>query len=272
MAAQAIPPGLTYPCIKTAMTPSPRIVAGNWKMNKTVAEAKSWLARFLESYQPSPYVEVQVYPSFTALHTMALVASDRSIRVGGQNIHEEDRGAYTGEVSAVQLREAGADVVLIGHSERRLYAGETDAMLARKMTAAIYAGLQPVLCVGENREDRETHRHEDVVGYQLEQGLAGWEPTSGVPLVIAYEPVWAIGTGMTATPRDAGAMHAHIRRTLNKLPVHVPDVRILYGGSVTPSNVGELFATPGIDGVLVGGASLDPLGFLEIVRAAQRLR
>lgn len=254
------------------MTPSPCIVAGNWKMNKTVAEAKSWLARFLESYQPSPRVEVQVYPSFTALHTMALLASDRSIKVGGQNIHEEERGAYTGEISAVQLREAGAEVVLIGHSERRLHAGETDAMLARKLTAAIHAGLQPVLCVGENREDRQAQRHEDVVGLQIERGLAGWEPSAGIPLIIAYEPVWAIGTGMTATPQDAGAMHAHIRRRLEKLPVHIPEVRILYGGSVTPDNVAELFATPGIDGVLVGGASLDALGFLEIVRAAQRLR
>jgi triosephosphate isomerase len=248
------------------------IVAGNWKMHTTPADAGE-LARTIAARTRETGVIRVICPPFVCLAAVrdALAVADPSVAVGAQDVHHELAGAYTGEISAPML--AGlATWVIVGHSERRRDAGETDEQIGRKLGRAIDAGLRPILCVGEQLADREAGRATDVVDGQLAGALAGHEPDALVAggLVIAYEPVWAIGTGRNAVGSDAAAMADGIRASLRSLGWGAPaaDVPVLYGGSVTSANIGEFFAEPAIDGALVGGASLKPDEMAGIVARA----
>lgn len=243
-------------------------------MYKTIGEAYAWMDAFLTGYQDIPGVEVVIFPPFTALHSLYARFQGAGPELGAQNLHAQREGAYTGEIGAGMIRDTGAGWVLVGHSERRLYQQENEPLLATKIRAALQAGLRPVYCVGELLEERENGTHEATVSRQLREGIPPLDPSEWDRLVIAYEPVWAIGTGRTATVGDAGAMHRFIRQEITSLssasdPNGIP---ILYGGSVKPNNAGELFDCPDIDGVLVGGASLDPGSFQAILAEAQRRR
>jgi triosephosphate isomerase (TIM) len=242
-------------------------VAANWKMHKTVAEAAEFVAALLPKVEGAG-AEVVICPSFLALGEVVARCRESAVRVAAQNMHEAEAGAFTGEVSAPMLLDAGVDAVILGHSERRGLFGETDEALARKLPAALAAGLEPILCVGESEEERDAGRTEAVLERQLDADLA--EVASGrlAEVVVAYEPIWAIGTGRTATPEQAQETIAFVREVLRKRGGEADSVRILYGGSVKPGNAAELLSMPDIDGALVGGASLDPNEFSEIVRAA----
>jgi len=242
-------------------------VAANWKMFKTVHDGFVYVKELARLVQDVSDVEIVVAPPFTALHTCAEAARNTSIGIAGQDVHFEKEGAFTGEVSAGMLKEAGADYVIIGHSERRTLFGETDAGVAKKVAAALAAALTPIVCIGETLAERERGETFGVLDRQLRDGLGG-VPAAELPgLVIAYEPVWAIGTGRTATAEQAQEAHAHIRRRLRETFGDEPaaSCRILYGGSVKPANTRELVMQPDVDGALVGGASLDVLAFHEIV-------
>lgn len=246
------------------MSERTKVVAGNWKMN----HGPEAVAGFVEGLElPAEGPRVMLFPP--ALSVAAMVARrPRGVEVGVQNIHWEPGGAFTGEVSAEMAREAGATLALIGHSERRHLFGETDEEVARKVEAAHRAGLTPLVCVGETLEQRRAGRVEEVILAQLDAALEVVDPDD--PLIVAYEPVWAIGTGETATPDDAAAAHGALRaRTRERGPVDPDRLAILYGGSVKPGNAAELMAAPDVDGVLVGGASLDPVSFAAIVRAGR---
>jgi len=248
------------------MTRTPYLAA-NWKMNKTVAEA----ARFVDALLPqiaATQHDVVVCPPFLDLHEVVERSRGSAVRVAAQNMHEADSGAFTGEVAAPMLVEAGVDAVILGHSERRQYFGETDEALARKVPAALGAGLEPILCVGESEEARDAEQTDGVLEGQLEADLAGVEPPRLADVVIAYEPIWAIGTGRTATPEQAQETIAFIRDVLRGAGAEADRLRILYGGSVKSGNAAELLSEPDIDGALVGGASLDPGDFAAIVEAA----
>src|SRR4051794_15637345 len=249
--------------------PRTPMVAGNWKMNKTATEARALARDLLLTIPDSDAVEVVLCPPFTAIATVAEAIDQRRFRVFAQNMHEELSGAYTGEISAPMLRDAGATGVILGHSERRQLFGETDESLARKVLAALAGGLQPILCVGESDEQREAAETEDVVRAQLEADLASLDTAQLAEVVIAYEPIWAIGTGKTATPDQAQAACAFVRSVLAERDAPVADaVRVLYGGSMKPDNAAELIAQPDIDGGLIGGASLAAEDFAAIVAAA----
>ena len=243
-------------------------VAGNWKMHKTAAEAAEFVAR-LAAHVPDG-ADVGVCPPYTALAEAARAAAGARIGVYGQNMHQAASGAYTGEVSAAMLLDAGADGVLIGHSERRQYFHETDESVNAKVAAAHDAGLWVILAVGETESEREAGKTEEVLRRQLEAALAALGGERAAETTIAYEPVWAIGTGRTATPETAQAAHAFVRRVLAELynDEVAASVRIQYGGSVKPENAAELFAQPDIDGGLIGGASLALEDFAAILRAA----
>jgi len=245
------------------------IVAGNWKMNLTVAESKELASAVLaEIGEGFSGCEVGVAPTFVALSETGKVIESGSLFLAAQNCHFENDGAYTGEISARMLLAAGCSYVIIGHSERRQFFGETDVIVNRKVRKALQEGLNVILCVGETLEEREGGITGDVVTRQVKGGLDG---IAGIgELVIAYEPVWAIGTGKTATSEQAQEGHALIRRTVAELyGTEAADcLRIQYGGSVKPSNAAELFAMPDIDGGLIGGASLNAADFAAIVRAA----
>jgi triosephosphate isomerase len=244
------------------------ILAGNWKMHKTRAEARELVQALLAALPADSGREVVVCPPFTALAAVAeLLPADGRIRLGAQNVSAEAQGAYTGEISAAMLADAGCSYVIVGHSERRSLYGEHDAWINRKLHAVLRAGMRPILCVGETKQQRDAGDAEAVVNAQLRAGLADVEAAQFAELVIAYEPVWAIGTGDTATAADAQAMHAAIRATLAELggAEAAEGVRIQYGGSVKPDNVDELMAQRDIDGALVGGAALQAAGFLRIV-------
>lgn len=245
-------------------------IAGNWKMNKTVAEATT-LVRELRAAvsMVRDRVEIAVAPPFTALHPVAKALEDSNIALAAQNCHAQDSGAFTGEVSAPMLKEVGCRWVILGHSERRQLFGETDAGVNRKVAAALKAGLLPIICVGETLEEREANRTLSVVETQVKGCLAGFGKAEGATFVIAYEPVWAIGTGKTATSRQAQEVHAHIRALLSGLwgQDTAEAVRIQYGGSVKADNAAELLSMPDIDGALVGGASLKVADFAAIVKA-----
>ena len=248
------------------------IVAANWKMHTTPAEAGS-LARTVAARTRVPGVTRVICPPYTSLASVgaALAEDDPGVGVGAQNVHHELQGAYTGEISAPML--AGlASWVIVGHSERRRDAGETDALIGRKLQRAIEAGLRPILCVGEQLAEREAGEQEAVVDRQLRGALAGQAPAAleAAGMVVAYEPVWAIGTGRTASGRDAAAMAAAIRATLADLgfPAGGEHVSVLYGGSVTSASMDEFMAEPSIDGALVGGASLKPDEMAGIVTRA----
>lgn len=245
------------------------VIAGNWKMHHGPSATRSFFAD-LDVGAVEAEHEILVFPPTVSLRDAADVAPAR-VGIGVQNIHWEDEGAFTGETSARMAREAGAGFVLIGHSERRHVFGETDEEVRRKVEAAILHELVPVVCVGETLEERRAGRVDEVIMRQLGAALPSLAQ-GGARFVIAYEPVWAIGTGETATPEDAAAAHATLRAGLEDGVgvAGAPKVSILYGGSVKPDNAAELLAAPDVDGVLVGGASLDPSSFVAIAMAAAR--
>jgi len=244
-----------------------RIFAANWKMHLGPGGARRFLDAFLQEYRPSSDREVWFFPSAVALEAVVERVRDHSgLKAGVQNVYWESKGAFTGELSVPMAREAGAVAALVGHSERRHVFGETDEDTARKAKALIAAGLTPLLCVGEKIEEREAGKTLSVVERQLGAlDDLGCDALAG--LTVAYEPVWAIGTGRTATPSDAAEVHAAIRAWFGGRGVPAAEVRVLYGGSVNVDNVGALVSEPEIDGVLVGGASLDPATWLRIAQA-----
>ncbi|MFP4039889.1 MAG: triose-phosphate isomerase [Desulfosudaceae bacterium] len=248
------------------MTQRTPLIAGNWKMFKSWREAKDTAARLAELKIPAER-EVMIAPQFTALLPVAQALQGSPIGLGAQNLHWETEGAYTGEISAAMLTAVGCRYVIIGHSERRLYFHETDQTVNKKIAAAQTAGLAPVLCVGESEADRDAEKTFSILDNQIRNGLQGFDLNQMAGLVVAYEPVWAIGTGKTATSDQAQEAHAFIRRTLAELFGDGPatDIRILYGGSVKPANIAELMGMTDIDGALVGGASLDADTFYEII-------
>lgn len=247
-----------------------KIIAANWKMNMTVSETESFLNDFRMEVEDVSSVEIVIAPPFTAIAKLSeLLGGSQKIRLGAQNFYFEKSGAYTGEISATMLRELFVKYVIIGHSERRAIFGETDAFINKKVLAALASELKPILCVGETLAEREAGKEKEVLETQLRGGLAGVTAEQLLDIVIAYEPVWAIGTGKTATSAQAQDAHAHTRAVLAELTdqATADKVRIQYGGSVKPSNAVELLTQPDIDGALVGGASLEPRGFAEIVKA-----
>jgi triosephosphate isomerase len=248
-----------------------KIIAGNWKMNKTVAEAGELALAIKRELDESSEVDVVLCPPFTALKTVGDAISDSVIKLGAQDMHWETYGAYTGEICAAMLRDLYCHYVILGHSERRQFFHETDETVNRKVKAALAGNLAPIVCVGETREQREGGRTQDVIRAQVTRGLAGLSNEDVRRLVVAYEPVWAIGTGLTATPEQAQDVHEFIRATLASLSDAdtAETVRIQYGGSMKPSNAAELMRQRDIDGGLIGGAALDALSFMEIVRAGR---
>ncbi len=246
------------------------IIAANWKMNMTISEAQGFLEDFRLDVEDITGVEIVIAPPFTALPKLSeLLGGSQKIRLGAQNFYYEKSGAYTGEVSATMLRELFVRYVIIGHSERRQIFGETDGLINKKVKVALASELRPILCVGETLAEREAGKEKSVLETQLRGGLAGVTSADLLETVIAYEPVWAIGTGKTATSEQAQECHAHVRAVLAELTdqATADKVRIQYGGSVKPANAKELLSQPDIDGALVGGASLEPRSFVEIVKA-----
>lgn len=246
------------------------IVAGNWKMNKTVAEAIDLATAIKRDLGDCKDVDIVLCPPFTALKSVSEAITDSHVDLGAQNMHWEKSGAYTGEISAPMLRQLYCHYVILGHSERRAYFLETDEIVNKKTKSALASNLQPIVCVGETLEERESGKTEEVITTQIRGSLADLSPRELVSCILAYEPVWAIGTGKTASPEQAQEVHALIRRLLLELADEAvaQSVRIQYGGSVKPSNAHELFGQPDIDGGLIGGAALEARSFIEIVRAA----
>lgn len=248
------------------------LVAGNWKMHTTASEAVVWARALREdlAHEGVDGVDLALHVPFTHLAPLAGVLAGSSVALGAQDVSAHAQGAHTGEVSAAMLVDVGVRLVIVGHSERRADHRESDALVARKAAAAIGAGMVPVVCVGELEVERAEGRHEQVVEGQVRHSLAGLAIADPGALVLAYEPVWAIGTGRTATAADAQAMCALVRHVARDVLGSVADgVRVLYGGSVKPGNAAELFGQPDVDGGLVGGASLERASYLAIARAAQ---
>jgi len=242
-------------------------IAANWKMYKTVHEAVAFIKEFRLMVKDMPDVEIVVAPPFTALHSAVEAAHGSVVGIAGQNLHWEREGAFTGEVSASMLKDAGAEYAIIGHSERRRLFGETDQTVNRKLAAALASQLTAIVCIGETLEERDGNKTLEVLDRQIKQGLDGLTADQIAALVIAYEPVWAIGTGRNATPAQAGEAHAHIRSRLRQWfgGTAADQCHILYGGSVKPDNIRELASLEDVDGALVGGASLEVRSFFEIV-------
>ena len=236
-------------------------------MHKTVADAVKYVKEFRGLVKDLADVEIVVAPPFTALHAVAEAARNSNVIVAAQDLHWDREGAFTGAISGQMVREAGAECVIIGHSERRAYFGETDATVNRKTHAAFAAGLTPIVCVGETVDQRDRNETLDVLDRQLNQGLDGLNAEQLSLLVVAYVPVWAIGTGRHATPEQAGEAHTHIRRRLQQWFGAAPAeaCHVIYGGSVKPENIRDLIAHPDVDGALVGGASLEVGQFFEVV-------
>jgi triosephosphate isomerase (TIM) len=246
------------------------LIAGNWKMNKTVAEAEEFIQALLPRVSTADGVDVAICPPFTALQAMVDSARGSRVEVYAQNMHQADNGAFTGEVSAPMLLEIGVHGVILGHSERRELFGETDRALQLKVPAALAAGLKPILCVGETEDEREAGDTERKLRHQVQEDLARVDVSQLGDVVIAYEPIWAIGTGRVATPEQAQEAIAFIRALVaDRSREQAARTRVLYGGSVKGENCGELLCLPDIDGALVGGASLDAEGFAAIVEAAR---
>lgn len=243
------------------------LLAGNWKMNKTIGEAQNLVNALKEGLGAVPDREVLVCPPFTALAAVRPLLEGTPIALGAQNMYFEPSGAFTGDISPTMLADAGCLYVILGHSERRQIFGEDDALVNRKLHAALAHHLRPIMCVGESKPQRDAGQAETIVVAQLKAGLNDINADAMRQVVIAYEPIWAIGTGDTATPSDAQAMHAAIRTTLAELydMQLAHEVRILYGGSVKPDNIDDLMAQPDLDGALVGGASIKAEQFLRIV-------
>ena len=245
-----------------------QIVAGNWKMNNDLAQTEALITDLKKQNQTSK-AEVMIAPTFTNLWPAFQASKDYDIEVIAQNMHFADSGAFTGEVSAEMLKSVGIQTVILGHSERRAYFNETDELLAKKVDAALKNDMRVIFCFGEELNDRKSGNHENVVESQIKNALFHLDGKAFDKIVLAYEPVWAIGTGETATPEQAQDMHAFIRKTLaNKYGNDIADnVSILYGGSVKPSNAKEIFSKPDVDGGLIGGASLNADDFFAIVNA-----
>ncbi len=249
--------------VDPARTP---LILGNSKMNLTIARAIAFLDRFLPSFTPAADRELALGVPFTALAAVGELIRDRGIGLAAQNIFWEDEGPYTGEISGRMLDELKVSYALVGHSERRTHMGENDRMINRKVRAALRNRIRPVLCIGETESQRAAGRAETTLRDQIGRGLEGVTPAEANGLLVAYEPIWAIGTGQAASPQDAAGMHTMIRAELDRrFGSDAGSVRILYGGSVVAGNIDALMAQPEIDGVLVGGASLLPEEFLRIV-------
>ncbi len=242
-------------------------IAGNWKMFKTVHETTVYVKELRGLVKDITDVTIVVAPPFTAVHAASEAARNSNVAVSAQNMYWEREGAFTGEISAGMMKEAGAQFVIIGHSERRTLFGETDVTVNRKVNAAIAASLTPIVCIGETLEHRERNETMDVLDRQIKGGLDGLSGDQVAALVMAYEPVWAIGTGRTATPAQAGEAHAHIRSRLRQWfgGTAADQCLLLYGGSVKPDNIRDLMAQADVDGALVGGASLDVRSFYDII-------
>ncbi len=244
------------------------VIAGNWKMNKTAAEALDLVQGLKRELAAVKEVDIIVCPPFTALGAVSQAILDSNIRLGAQNMSEQAGGAFTGEIAASMLKEFSVRYVILGHSERRQYQRESDSLIAKKALAAHAAALKPIVCVGETLEERESGRTDKIVGAQLEGSLAGLSKEQMNETIVAYEPVWAIGTGRNATPQQAQEVHAFIRKTLASLfdDAVAKRVRLQYGGSVKPSNARELMSQVDVDGALVGGASLEVRSFSDIIK------
>jgi len=248
------------------------IIAGNWKMNKTVAEARDLVGQILRELGDFQGVDVVLCPPFTALASVSEALTGSLVDLGAQNMHAQGAGAYTGEIGAPMLRELFCHYVILGHSERRILFGETDEIVNEKVKSAQSANLQPIVCVGETMEERDSGSMAEIVERQVRESLRGLPEEAFSGLILAYEPVWAIGTGRTATPEQAQEAHALIRSVIGSLVGEsVADfVRIQYGGSVKAENAADLFSQQDIDGGLIGGASLDVRSFVEIVKVGAR--
>ena len=246
------------------------LIAGNWKMFKTVAETVAHVKALRALVKDITDVEIVVAPPFPSIHAAADALRGSNVLVAAQDLHWEREGAFTGEVSAPMIKDAGAELVIIGHSERRTLFGETDATVNRKIGAAFGSALTPIVCIGETLDQRDRNETLEVLDRQIKNGLDGVTSERLAQLVMAYEPVWAIGTGRNATPAQAGEAHHHIRQRLRQwFGVEPADrCRVIYGGSVKPENIRELVAHPDVDGALVGGASLDVRAFFDLLRNA----
>jgi triosephosphate isomerase len=244
------------------------VIAGNWKMNKSISEAVDFAVRLRQALTSVQEREVIIAPPFTALQAVGEVLRGSPVLLSAQNLHEAEKGAYTGEVSAGMLREAGCACVIVGHSERRTLFGEGDDRINRKLRAALAGSLRPIFCVGETLQEREEGLMTEIVERQLKEGLNNLTADDIGRIIIAYEPVWAIGTGKTANPAQAEEVHRIIRDWIDGQygRKRAAETAILYGGSVTPKNIAELMAQPDINGALVGGASLDVETFMQIVK------
>jgi triosephosphate isomerase len=247
------------------------MMAANWKLNKTIREAEEYMAALLPRAADAGGVDVAVFAPFTSLHEVARMAEDTPVIAGAQNFYYEDSGAFTGEVSVPMLQDVGAEAGIVGHSERREIFGEDDDMVARKAARAVEAGFLPVICVGETKEERDAGGMWEKVSGQVRRVMEELGDAAGDGVVFAYEPIWAIGTGETATPEDAQDAIGRIRDLLRELrdDGFADGVRILYGGSVKPDNAAEIMAQEDVDGALVGGASLEVESFMQLVEAAQ---
>ncbi|NPA32062.1 MAG: triose-phosphate isomerase [Aquificae bacterium] len=242
-----------------------RLIAGNWKMHKTVSETREYIEKFLRLVEHPESREILLCPPFTSLYVAGEMLEGSGVKLGAQNCHYEKSGPYTGEVSPPMLKEVGCEYVIIGHSERRQLFGESDEVINKKLVACLEEGLRPILCVGETREEREAGMTFKVIETQVRLALSGIEEHTD-RIDIAYEPVWAIGSGTPATPQDAVEVHTFIRQLLSEInPKNEGRTRILYGGSVKPQNAKEFMKHEEINGLLVGGASLDPESFAQIV-------
>jgi triosephosphate isomerase (TIM) len=248
-----------------------RVIAGNWKMYKTIADTRTFFAVFSPLVVDANYCDIVVAPPFPAISAAFESTKNTKISLAGQNVYWEREGAFTGEVSPAMLKEAGCRYVIVGHSERRQIFGETDEMVAKKTKAALAAGLIPIVCVGETLAERESGHTERICEAQLRNGPGSLTAEEFSRILMAYEPVWAIGTGRTATPEIAAASHCYLRQCVAKRfsPELAETLRILYGGSVKPDNIQGLMAQEELDGALIGGASLDPKSFAAIVNGAK---
>ncbi|MBI5408090.1 MAG: triose-phosphate isomerase [Nitrospirae bacterium] len=242
-------------------------ISANWKMNKTVGETGEFINSFLPMVKDVTDVDMLIAPPFTSLHAASRLLKDTGVKLGAQNVFYEEKGAFTGEISPAMLLSAGCSCVIIGHSERRQYFMETDEIVNRKIKTARENGLEVILCIGESLNEREENRTFEVLDRQLSGSLKDINLDA---MTIAYEPIWAIGTGKTATKEQANEAHAYIRGWLKKNREGADTLRILYGGSVTPENVAALMSEPEVDGALVGGASLKPDSFAKIVKGARK--
>jgi triosephosphate isomerase (TIM) len=248
-----------------------KIIAGNWKMNKTAPQALELTQQIKQKINTSTEVDVVLCPPFTDLAAVYRVIHDSYIDLGGQNLHWEQKGAFTGEISADMLKSVGCHYVIIGHSERRQYFGETDETVNKKIKSALHEGLIPIVCVGELLEEREADKTQSVIEAQVKAAFEDIDKIQAQKTVLAYEPVWAIGTGKVATPEQAQEVHAFIRKLLTDIfdEETAETIRIQYGGSMKPDNAAELLSQPDVDGGLIGGASLDADSFIAIINHAK---